>query len=344
MSKIQYVELEEVKEYVESEGYVYLFWEDSNKHNNIIVNKKYRCSHSPINLICPKGHRFETTYYDFKNGHRCNICRHKNELSSELKLYEEVKTYVESIGYKLLNDIDNFMISRKLKLQCEHGHICNITYNSLKDRNERCPICEDKKKKEKKKEKKITTINDVIKLINKEGYTLISKVYIDDDTPLKMICSEGHKFEISFNKFKDKNRCPVCMSNDMLFKSKNIYHMSNSMSKGEVMVKYVLDKYNIPYITQKTFEGCKYNNYLRFDFYIPDMDICIEFDGEQHFRPVDFSGKLNEEEILEQFKLNKTRDRIKTNYCKQHDIKLIRIKYDEIYDIELILKDELGLE
>jgi len=68
-----------------------------------------------------------------------------------------------------------------------------------------------------------------------------------------------------------------------------------------------------------------------FDFYLPIHNICIEYDGEQHYRSIlKFGG---DDSFL---KLQK-RDKIKTLYCKIRGIKLIRIRFDE--NIEERLKE-----
>ena len=100
---------------------------------------------------------------------------------------------------------------------------------------------------------------------------------------------------------------------------------------------------NIGFCPQKTFKECKYKDQLRFDFYIPKHNICIEYDGIQHFEPIDFAGK-GEEWAKEQFKEQQIKDNIKTQYCLDNDIKLIRIPYWEFDNIENILKQELNLE
>lgn len=79
------------------------------------------------------------------------------------------------------------------------------------------------------------------------------------------------------------------------------------------------------YFTQKSFVGClspkKYP--LKFDFYLPDYNICIEYDGEQHF--YDTSGWFNNYS----FKELCIRDNIKNQYCDNNNIKLIRIPYTD---------------
>ena len=71
-----------------------------------------------------------------------------------------------------------------------------------------------------------------------------------------------------------------------------------------------------------------------FDFYLPKDNICIEFDGPQHFKATDlFGGK---EELIK----TKFRDNIKNEYCKINNINLIRISYKD-KNIEEILKERL---
>ena len=75
---------------------------------------------------------------------------------------------------------------------------------------------------------------------------------------------------------------------------------------------------------------------ITFDFYLPILRVCIEFDGRQHFEPIDKFGGVD---TYERIKLN---DTIKNEYCEEHYIELIRIKYDKIDDIYRILWDNLA--
>lgn len=62
---------------------------------------------------------------------------------------------------------------------------------------------------------------------------------------------------------------------------------------------------------------------MKFDFYLPDYNVCIEYDGKQHFKPVEYWGgewSLTELQI---------KDNLKNNYCKDKKIELIRINYTE---------------
>lgn len=84
-----------------------------------------------------------------------------------------------------------------------------------------------------------------------------------------------------------------------------------------------MKKNKIKYKQQKTFKECKNVQVLQFDFYLPDYNCCIEYDGIQHFKPINFFGG---DDFLKYIKQN---DTIKNEYCKNTHIKLLRIKYDE---------------
>lgn len=104
-------------------------------------------------------------------------------------------------------------------------------------------------------------------------------------------------------------------------------------SKGEREVAKFLNSHSITYNRQHKFEGCKNIFQLPFDFYIPSIRACIEFDGIQHFQPMEFFGGLKAYESL------KINDKIKSDYCEEEYIDLIRIRYDD--DIYKILWDNL---
>ena len=88
---------------------------------------------------------------------------------------------------------------------------------------------------------------------------------------------------------------------------------------------------------QKTFYNCIYKQKLQFDFHLPDYGMCIESDGEQHFKPLTFFGG---EAACKDLKI---KDTIKTQYCKENEIKLIRISYWDFENIENILIKELKI-
>ena len=79
------------------------------------------------------------------------------------------------------------------------------------------------------------------------------------------------------------------------------------------------------------FDKCKGNKRkLPFDFYLPDYNTCIEFDGKQHFESVDHFG--GDEEFVKRLE----NDKIKTEYCKNYNIQLIRIRYDDYISDDIL--------
>lgn len=109
-------------------------------------------------------------------------------------------------------------------------------------------------------------------------------------------------------------------------------------SKGEQLISFLLKENNIIFEQQKTFKDCtnpENTNLLFFDFYLPDYNCCIEYDGKQHFKSIDFYGGK------EKFKRTQLLDSIKNEYCKNNNIKLIRIPFTDFdkIDIEYLLKN-----
>lgn len=111
-------------------------------------------------------------------------------------------------------------------------------------------------------------------------------------------------------------------------------------SHGEQKVSLFLEKNNIPYKIQKSFNDCrnsKTNYLLRFDFFIPLLNTLIEYDGEFHYQDIIICG--NELKCADA----QRRDSLKNKYAKQNNIKLIRIPYTKLDEIENILSKELNI-
>jgi hypothetical protein len=90
-------------------------------------------------------------------------------------------------------------------------------------------------------------------------------------------------------------------------------------SKGHRAVRKYLQEHNIEFKEEYPAPGCNNKRQLRFDFYIPSLNIAIEFDGGQHFHPVKIYG--GEETFESQVK----RDRIKSDYCIEERITQFRV-------------------
>lgn len=121
------------------------------------------------------------------------------------------------------------------------------------------------------------------------------------------------------------------LANEYNLSDKILYSRLNRGFTPEEVVKLDVEKFlidnNIKYIKQKRFKECKNKRSLPFDFYLPIYNICIEVDGEQHFdKNRVFAYGINKEK---EFELRNELDNIKNQYCKDNNIKLLRIPYWE---------------
>ena len=115
-----------------------------------------------------------------------------------------------------------------------------------------------------------------------------------------------------------KSNCPEC-----------------NITKGEEAIGIWLNSRNIKYVFQ---HKVKINNsYHYYDFYLPDHNIMIEFNGIQHYKPVKFFGGQ------ETFDYLQMRDKIKKQYCLENQIKLLIFNYKELYQIETVLNKTLNV-
>ena len=191
-------------------------------------------------------------------------------------------------------------VDTKIKIICpEHGVFEQTPHHHLN--GIKCPNCSHNKK--------ITTEEFIIKSKEIHGdrydYSLVNYKHTKYNK-IKIICPIHGIFEQAPYEHKNGSGCPICME-----------------SKGERIIRNILIQKNIKYETQKKFKECKYINILSFDFYLNEYNICIEYDGEQHFKKFRFE-KDNNKLIIRQ-----KRDQIKNEYCINNNIRLIRIKFDE---------------
>jgi hypothetical protein len=106
----------------------------------------------------------------------------------------------------------------------------------------------------------------------------------------------------------------------------NIQSCGCIKSKGELIISKILNELNISYEREKTFKTCIFpdTKYLaKFDFYLPDYNLLIEYDGVGHFKPT----------ANWDFEQTKRNDKFKNQWCKENNIPLIRIPYTDFNKI-----------
>jgi len=176
-----------------------------------------------------------------------------------------------------------------------------------------CPNCYNDERSFKQRR----TLNEFIniaKLIHGNKYDYSKVNYINSQTKIEIICPiHGSFWQYPTSHLVGKG-CYRC-----------------KFSKGEKFIELYLKESNIKFIPQYRFKDCRNKLPLPFDFYLPDYNICIEYDGKQHF---------NKESLWYSESIIKN-DEIKNEYCKNNNIILLRISYKKLKEINNILNDEL---
>lgn len=257
----------------------------------------------------------------------CPVCIKKkiSELTRKPKekFLEEFNELAKG-EYTLLTDYEK---SNK-KVIIKHnvcGHKFEVTPNNFISKKSRCPLCfggNIKKTKEQFKQ-------EILELT--DGELIVIGDYTNKNTLIEVLHTECNQVFMAYPK--------------SLLRGCSCSHCKES--KGEREVKRVLKKLNLQFKKQYRFKDCRGKKYpLPFDFAaIKDdkIDFLIEYDGEQHFKPIQFRG-INDKKALKLHKETLERDNIKTKYCLNKNISLLRIPYYNFNKIEEIICQYVNTE
>jgi hypothetical protein len=279
-----------------------------------LLETKYINNHTKMKYQCSCGN---ISYSMFSLGQRCRKCASKKLKDKKTLTYEFVKKEFKKEDCELLEK-EYIGAHTKMKYICSCGNQSIITWTVFQQ-GHRCRKCGNKKVS-----KKLKLTHEFIKnYFKSQNCELLEAKYINSITKMKYKCNCGNISFISFSNFRSGRRCNHC-----------------KQSKGEKEVQKFLENNNINYIEQKRFEECRDIYPLPFDFYIPNKNMCIEYDGEFHFRLAKFSS-MTDEMALIKFTGQQKRDEIKNEYCKNNNIELLRIPYWEFKNIENIIKTNI---
>ena len=289
-----------------------------NVNPNIIILSEYKTNNDKVKCKCAiDGYEWETKPHSLLQNHGCPECARKLQ---NRRNYNEFLTELKKIQPNII-PIGKFTSSKdKTLFKCK---ICGYewetqAYIPLVRNGYGCPKC---------KNHAALTEQDIKNRL-KENNPEIEYV-------------KGFNGVLKHATFK----CKTCGCEWETFVTSVLYGRGCphcKISKGEKRIKIYLEKMGLKYEYQFAFLDCCNIKPLPFDFYLPEYNTCIEYDGVQHFEPTRFNKKMTIEEANDNFVQQKFRDGIKNSYCKNNNIKLLRIPYTEYDNIEKIINKYLS--
>lgn len=257
-------------------------------------------------------HEYYVTPASFLNNRRCPKCFGSIKKTTK-QFKQEIYDLVED-EYVLLGEY----IDYNTKISIQHS-VCGFIYKVSPSKfinGRRCPKCAGKLRKSTEYFK-----DEVCQLVGDEYRVLGEYTGAMSDIMIKHNKC-GHAWDVMPSNFLRGTRCPKCNS-----------------SQGELKVEKFLICNCIVYESQYKHDDCKNINPLPFDFAVFDkkdnLVFLIEYDGKQHFEPIEYFGGQ------EQFEYQQYNDNIKNQYCKDNNIPLLRVPYWEFDNIEEMLEEWL---
>lgn len=294
---------------------------------------EYINNYTKVCIICPEHGEFWQTPNDHLDKHGCPKCRDvktRNRFSDTVDSFIEKAKKIHGTKYDY-SRVEYVNSQTKVCIICpEHGEFWQMPHSHL--RGNGCPKCKIKKMVS---NRSLTTEEFIkrasIKHNNKYNYSKVE--YINWFTPVCIICPEHGEFWQRAGDHLNGHGCDKCIS-----------------SKLEEQVEKLLKEHNIYFENHVTSIRLKWLGYKHLDFYLPDYNIAIECQGEQHYEPVKFGG-ISEERAVKNFELQKQRDVEKQKLCLDNNIELIyftKRKYNYLSNvitnenklIEIILNGE----
>ena len=275
---------------------------------------EYINNRTKVKIICTEHGVFEQIPQSHLNGNGCEKCHIQNLAKVQTKntdwfIKKAKEVHGDKFDYSL---VDYKHTQLKVKIICpEHGVFEQKPNSHLQGKG--CNKCRYDKYR-KPKDKFVKEANSV----HNHKYDYSVSEYISDKKKLDVMCLKHGVFKQSPNRHLTGSGCPKCKS-----------------SKGELRVEKYLKDNDMKYEFQKSFDDLKNKSYLIYDFYLPEQNIAIEYDGRQHFKIIEHFGGRSA------FMKNKHRDKLKNKYCEENNITLIRIPYTDYDNIEDILNTKI---
>jgi hypothetical protein len=291
-----------------------------NRYN--YAKTKYVDSYTKINVICHIHGKFKQVARSHLAGSGCPECSNHCKLNKKLFIKKSQLIHNNKYNYSKTKYVDR---NTKVSIVCpEHGNFKQTPYGHLNGLG--CAMCGIDKAKQGAidlaNKNRMYYSNKFIKqakqIHGRNRYNYSQTIYQSKCKKVNIVCNKCKTmFQQAPRTHLSYHGCPIC---------------HKKKSAAVKLIESWLINHNITYELEKTIDGCrnpKTNKLLYFDFYIPSLNMYIEFDGMQHHRP----SKLMSVNVS-------YRDRIKDKFCRAHHIKLLRIRYNQ--DIIKVLKSNIN--
>lgn len=276
------------------------------------INSSTKILMKHYNKSC-NNHVYSVTPNDFLTGYRCPQCggtaRLTNVQFADMLNKRFGDEYVPMEEY----------VNLQTKIKMRHslcGNTWLVTPGNILYANGKCPYCCGKNLF-----RDTDSFKQEIRELHGDEYQLLSK-FKNVKSKVRMLhvlCN--NIFHVSPNHFLRGSGCPMC-----------------NKSKGEMEIQTWLDNHYVKYEPQKEFEGltgCGNGN-LSYDFYMPLLNLLIEYQGEQHDRYIRGFHKSKKD-----FHIQQEHDRRKKEYAQKNNVKLVEIWYWDFNNINKILQQQI---
>ena len=279
---------------------------ENNPFGTKFIYESWQPNKKEADFICGKcGEKFTRGLHNFyKSKYKiCSKCTRSTQGTKLTPLNQVKKEFIDKGWKPLFTDFKNS--KELLPFIDEKGYKGAITLSSLRNGSNNSPFA-------KYNPFALENIRRYCEL-NELKCKIPDQKYLGWDNRFKLICECGREFTTTFTHFiEGKHECDRCTG------SQSIY---------EIKIENWLIANKVPYIRQYRIKELPRQP---FDFFV-DNKVLIEMDGEFHFRAIRMAS---EEQALKEYEALKQRDKIKTDFCKENNIKLIRFTKDQIINKE----------
>lgn len=267
---------------------------------------------------------FNTTSFLYQNSNTrkfCSTCRDRN--SSGEESYRS--TFLDKCRARHGDYYDYSLIPHNFDLRDNITVICpkhgQFEIPADQHKHVGCSVCKTERISEMNRSSK-TEFTVKANTVHKFKYRYDGVDYQNAKQKVTITCPKHGNFEQSPDSHLRGSGCTIC----------------TSTSKPVEQILEILSSNGVVYSLEKTFNGCigVKGKLLRFDIFIPEYNLCIEYDGIQHFQPTKFTSAVTDKQATAFLEVQQENDRIKDAYCETNNINFIRIPYTEFQPADVV--------